>query len=472
MIFQGFVGPTYNLPAKTFDVQRSVNLYPMASEVGTSKSVTSLASCAGYSSYVDVLTGPIRGAKTTANGRGWAIGGGFLYEVTGLNLYTNRGSLLTTSGTVSIAENGTQIMIVDGQYGYIFNMDTNVFEQIVDPDFPICDTVTFQDGYFIVNQSGTPNYFISALYDGLSWDVLDFSNAITNPDNLVAVLSNMGNLWLFGDRSVEVHQNTGAAQFPFELIEGAIIQTGCAAAFTVQPFDNSIAWLGVDEQGRGVVWRATGYQAMRMSNQSIEAKIAESSDFTDSYAYTYHEQGHVFYVLQIRGLNTTLVYDGSTNQWHERTFFNEDANETERHRGACHFFFDQKNLIGDRETGKIYQQSLSIYDHNGVQMQRIRVSPHINNERKLISFASLELDCENGAGLQTGQGSDPQVVMSYSDDGGRTWSNERQVSLGKAGKYQSRVRWTRLGQARDRVFQVKYSEPTFFQINEAYINNV
>ena len=280
----------------------------------------------------------------------------------------------------------------------------------------------------------------------------------------------MGGLWLFGDRSVEVHQNTGAAAFPFELIEGAVIQTGCAAPFTVQTFDNSIAWLGVDEQGRGVVWRAMGYQATRMSNQSIEARISESSDFTDSYAFTYHEQGHVFYCLQIRGLDTTLVYDGSTNQWHERAFYDETANETQRHKGSCHFFFDQKNLIGDRETGKIYRQSLSLYDYDGTPMRRIRVSPHINNERKLISFSSFELDCENGVGLQTGQGSNPYVVLSYSDDGGRTWSNERQSSLGAAGKYQTRVRWTRLGMARDRVFKVQYSDPTFFQINEAYIN--
>ena len=77
---------------------------------------------------------------------------------------------------------------------------------------------------------------------------------------------------------------------------------------------------------------------------------------------------------------------------------------------------------------------------------------------------------ETGRGLQSGQGSDPQVMMQYSDDGGRTWSNERWVSAGAAGKYKTRVRWGRCGSGRDRVWKVRYTEPTFFQINEAYIN--
>jgi hypothetical protein len=178
----------------------------------------------------------------------------------------------------------------------------------------------------------------------------------------------------------------------------------------------------------------------------------------------------VFYCLQIKGLDTTLVYDGATGMWHERIFVDNLTNTEQQHRGSCHLFFNQKNLIGDRTSGKIYDQSLSFYDHDGDEMHRIRVSPHLQDEKRNIAFSSFELDMETGRGLTTGQGSNPQIMLKYSNDGGRTYSPERWVSTGAIGKYLTRVRWGRCGSARDRIWFIRYTEPTFFQINEAYIN--
>lgn len=472
MIVPGFVGPTYNLPALTFDCQRCINLYPIASESGTSKSMAAITSIPGYTLYATAGTGPVRGAKTMANGRSFVVSGNKIFEINTNQTTTDRGTISTNTGRVSIAENGAQVMIVDGSFGYIFNMTTNILTQIVDPDFPVADTVTFQDGYFIVNVKNTPNFAISDLYDGLTWDILDRSIASSNPDNINCVISDNGVLWIFGDRSVEVFQNAGASPFPFLRIPGAVIQTGCAAPFSVQPFDNSIVWLGVDEYGRGIVWRTNGYEATRLSNQSIEAIISTASDLSESYGYVYHEQGHVFYVLQLAGLDTTIVYDGVTGQWHERQYRDTVLNEDQQHRGAAHIFFNQNNLICDRINGNIYRQSLNIYDYNGEYIHRDRVSPHLAEEKKNIRFSSFELDVETGRGLSSGQGSDPQIMLQYSDDGGRTYNAERWITIGAQGKYKTRVRWSRCGSARDRVWKVRYTEPTFFQINEAFINNV
>ena len=468
----GFVGPTYVMDALTFDCQRSVNLYPMMSETGTSKSVTALRSAPGYEVFSAQDAGPGRGGKTAANGRCFVVCANTLQELNTDGTRTDRGTLLTNTSRVSMAENGEQLMVVDGEYGYILEFATNTFSQITDVNFPVSEVVTFQDGYFIVVEKGTINFAISDLYDGLVWPPLDVSSAASNPDNLISCISDASNLWLFGSQSTEVFQNQpqGSA-FPFVRIPGAVIPTGCAAWDTVKAFDNTIAWLGVDEQGRGVVWKANGYSAQRMSTQAIEAIIARSSNFLDSYAYVYHEQGHVFYCLQVQGLSSTLCYDGATGQWHERTFVDKVTNTTEQHRGSFHVFFDQKNLIGDRITGNIYTQSLNIFAHNGDEMHRERVSPHLQDEKRNITFSSFELDCETGRGLTTGQGSDPQIMMQYSDDGGRTYSTERWVTIGALGKHRTRVRWGRCGSGRDRVWKVKYTEPTFFQINEAYINN-
>ena len=77
---------------------------------------------------------------------------------------------------------------------------------------------------------------------------------------------------------------------------------------------------------------------------------------------------------------------------------------------------------------------------------------------------------ETGVGLQSGQGIDPQIMMQYSDDGGRTWSSELWRDIGAVGKYKTRVKWNKLGVARDRVYMVEMTDPVFIQINEAVLN--
>ena len=86
------------------------------------------------------------------------------------------------------SSNGTQVMIVDGTYGYIYNTVTNVFVQITDVDFPANPvTVTFLAGRFIVNFAGSSRFYVSDNYNGLSWEPLLFANAETNPDPILAV---------------------------------------------------------------------------------------------------------------------------------------------------------------------------------------------------------------------------------------------------------------------------------------------
>jgi len=471
MRLPGFVGPSYQMDALQFDCQRTVNYYPLISETQTSKSGGALRSIPGYTLFSTAGGGSIRGMKTTtSNGRGWVVSGYELYEVNTNGTSTLRGTLLTGSGRVGMAENGTQLMVVDGTYGYIYNMNTDVFAQITDSDFPMCNNVDFQDGYFLVTQKNTPNFYISDLYDGLVWDPLDFARADTSPDNLVGLISDHGNVWLFGTSSVEIWQNTGALAFPFANIPGAVVQTGCAAWATICKFDNTLIWLGFDQQGRGIVWKANGYSAQRVSTQAIESKIADVTDLTNAYAYVYHEQGHIFYCLQLGGLDSTLVFDGATSSWHERSYYDTTLDQMQPHRGSGQMFFNGMNLIGDDRSGAIYEQDLGIFTFNSEYMYRDRIYPHLQEEKAVIPYHSVEIDMQVGVGLNSGQGSDPMMMMRYSDDGGMTWSYWRTAPVGKIGKYKNRARFARCGSARDRVFHFRYTEPTFAQLNDCYIN--
>ena len=69
-------------------------------------------------------------------------------------------------------------------------------------------------------------------------------------------------------------------------------------------------------------------------------------------------------------------------------------------------------------------------------------------------------------------GSNPQVMLRFSNDGGRTWSAEKWRPAGKQGEYGKRVRWNRLGNGRRRVFEVVVTDPIQWRIVGAYLNPI
>jgi hypothetical protein len=270
-------------------------------------------------------------------------------------------------------------------------------------------------------------------------------------------------LWVFGTDSVEVWYDSGAADFPLQRIQGAFNEIGCVSAYTIAKMDNGLFWLGTDARGQGIVYRANGYTGQRISTHAIEYAIAQYGNISDAIAYTYQQEGHAFYVLTFPSGNATWVYDVATQAWHERAGWN--AGEFTRHRSNCQCNFGGNIIVGDYENGNIYTLDLDVYaDNGGVQkwLRSWRALPSGQNNLKRTAHHSLQLNVESGTGLNNGQGSNPQAMLRWSDDGGHTWSNEHWSPTGKIGAYYQRVFWRRLGMTlklRDRVYEVSGTDP-------------
>ena len=127
--------------------------------------------------------------------------------------------------------------------------------------------------------------------------------------------------------------------------------------------------------------------------------------------------------------------------------------------------FANEIVIGDYVTGTLYAYDMNVYSEAGLVQKWLRswrALPTGQNDLKRTAQHSLQLDCESGVGLVTGQGSDPQVMLRWSDDGGHTWSNEHWKSMGQTGHYGQRVIWRRLGMTqklRDRVYEISGTDP-------------
>jgi hypothetical protein len=439
---------------------RMVNLFPEIVPEG-GKEPAFLQRAPGLTTLATVGTGPIRGLWTYGS-YGYAVSGSTLYRIDSSWNAVAKGSV-GGSGPVSMADNGTQLFIAANPQGYIYNVNTDVFQQITDPDFPGAGTVGYIDGYFTFNEPGTQKIWVTQLLDGLSVDPLEFSSAEGNPDNVVAIFVDHREVWVFGTNSTEVWYDAGLLDFPLARIQGAFNELGCAAPYSIAKMDNQVYWLGKDARGQGIVYKAAGYIGQRVSTHAIEWQMQEYTDISDATGYTYQQDGHSFYVLNFPTADTTWVYDVATGAWHERASF--AAGEFNRHRANSQMFFNNTTVVGDYQNGKIYKFDLEVYADDGAVQKWLRswraLPTGANNLARTIQH-SMQLDCETGVGLNTGQGSDPQVMLRFSDDGGHTWSSEHWKSMGAIGKFGKRTIWRRLGatmKIRDRVYEVSGTDP-------------
>lgn len=455
-----FVGASYTARSKAFDAQRCVNLYPEVSQSGPapSKSVMALIGTPGLALWAALAGGGVRGLIKFNASYAVAVAGSNVYRVSTDASSVLIGIIPQSSTPVGMASNGQVIMLVTGPAGYVIDPVALTLQQISDESFVGADTVDFIDGYFVFNQPGTGKFQITNLYS-TSIDPLDFATAEGAPDNLVSLIVDHRELWLFGETSTEVWFNSGNPDFPFERIQGAFIEQGCAAAFSVAKMDNTVFWLASDGRGQGTVQRAAGYQPQRISTHALEYAIASYSRIDDAIAYTYQQEGHSFYVLNFPTAGKTWAFDASTGLWHERAWRNPADGVMGRQRAQCQMAFAGKTIVGDWETGKLYRLDLDTFTDNGDAIPRIRACPHLAADYRWQFFSALQIDMEAGVGTLSGQGSTPQAMLRWSDDGGFTWSTEMWAKLGRIGERRTRVRWRRLGKSRDRVFEVTITDP-------------
>jgi hypothetical protein len=460
---EGFIGPSYTLAHPSAGAQRLVNLYPEVNEAGPRKqNVASLRGTPGLRLRATLGDGPIRGVHRASTGQLFVVSGNRVYEVDSSWTATLRsGTLDTFTGRVTMADDGTRVVIgAGGATSYAVPVASgSAVAAIADGDEP-GGHVAWQDGYFVHTVPGTGQFQISDLND-ITYDALEVATAEGRPDRLVMVVSVNRMLWLFGEQTTEVWWNSGHPDFPFERVQNAFIEVGTVAAGTCVRTSNSVAWVGGDERGKGTVWLAQGFSPVRISTHAVEHALSSYSRLDEASAFSYQQEGHEFYQLTVPASDDdsggTFVYDLSTGQWHERSYLSSSGEEPHRAWvGAAAF---GEVVVGDRADGRVYTYDLGFYLDDAQPIRRMRQTPHISQGERRIRYGSFELQAEPGVGLSSGQGSAPYAYLSWSDDGGHTWSSEHAASMGAQGQYKNRCIWRRLGVGRDRVFRVSTSEP-------------
>lgn len=433
----------------------------LVAEVNPSTKQPALYGTPGLRRFATLQGGPLRALYTSSRGRVFCVAGPNLYELLASGQSVLRGTLGGTQ-PVSMADNGIALMVVDGTHGYVLDFATNTYQPVTDPDMPAADFVVFLDGYFVVNVHGTGQYMLTGLYDPLNVGGLDLATAEARPDPLVALAVDHRELWLFGSQTIEVAFNSGNPDFPIERVSGAVIEQGCSAPWSVAALDNTLYWLHGNTRGAGTVMRAKGYQPEEITPPGIEWAWAQYASLADARAYTYRHHGHAYYVLSFGAGNATWAYDTTTGLWHERAALAMDG-RLMRHWGTCHTYGLGHHLVGDYRQGRVYTYDATQYTDDGQPIPRIRRAPHLASSGTRVFHEAFELALEAGVGVDGGapvQDVAPDVMLQWSNDGGKTWSHEKWVTSGPRGAYETRAIWRRLGQSRNRVYEIQQTTAT------------
>lgn len=404
-----------------------------------------------------------RGSHVMA-GISYHVNGGTLYRLTrtisgaGVESFVLT-SLGAISGTerVSMADNGTQLFILDpGGEGFIF-VEPATVTKITDADFTANGApqhVIYIDGFFLLT-TDSKKFIISALNDGLTYNALDFGSAEADPDDIVAPLVVNNQLYIAGEETLEPFRNAAAttgAGFPFIRVEGGVISTGVQAAFSIVNVSlieggSTFFFIGGDANDEPRVFNFIGGGVAVVSDDGIDNLLEELTDtqLSNVFAWTYSQGGETFVGF---GLPTTAVVFGiKSRKWHERKSFDiiDDVSSEFRYRVNSVVKAYGRILVGDSIDGRVGALNLDDFDEYGQNILSVVSTIPFSNVGESITFPEIEMTCESGVGNDVDL--DPMVSMDRSVDGGKTFTPRRERRLGKKGENKKRQIWRRNGRA-------------------------
>lgn len=493
----GFVGGSYTLASVNADCQQTQNWIPEADESGIGVSALHLNPTPGLSLFAQLPDAPVRQTFEFL-GRFFAVSGSTFFEVSSTGTVLFSSPVANDGQPAQMAANHTQLLICSGGSAYYYQLSGKSATGVAAGGFVELDTTSgnliqgpaFQcggtDGYLIILLANSQTIQISNPEDVTAWTLQSVPTVVEVsefPDNVVGMLVDHRQVWLFGQKATVPYYDSGSANI-FDPVPGGYVEQGIIAPWASVKMNNSVFVLGGSDRGVGIAWNIQGYQPLRVSNHAVEQAWAKYPTLTDAVGYAYEDGGHTYWMLRFPSANKTWCYDAATGLWHERSTWNPKQGIAGAHASCCHAFCFGQHLVGDPASGNIYamvqptQTPAGAWNgvtDNGAPIYRIRRAPHVITEQQWMYHQQVQVNVESGVGPQPplldgeGNARAPQLLLRWSNDGGHSWSAYLPCGYGEAGDYTARAIWRRLGRSRDRVYELSTSDPVPAWIVDAYL---
>jgi hypothetical protein len=443
------IGEAYADEALPWTAQDAQNWIPVPAERPGTRSAWKYESSPGLVAHADLGTGaPVRGTWDV-EGQLLAVSDTKLFSVAADGTPSELGDIPGV-GRVQMAHNqitnGHEVLIANGQSGYVYNTVAQTLEQITDPGFPGLKSANFIDGYIGGVEPQGRYWLHSELRQATQYNTLDRYDAEAQPDKLVTSVASHREMVIFGERTGQFFRNTGAATGTFQNSNGMEIDVGCANPFAAALMDNTVYWLGNDR----LVYRMAGHSPQIVSTGPIAEAMARL-DASKAFATVWEHGKHkVFYLTFPDG--QTWGYDAWTDRWHRKQSYGLN-----RWRLNTLTKSNAQWYGGDYTNGKIYRLDKDVMSEDGQPMVARCRSQVVHAEGNEIFVSGIKLVFDVG---RTPTGEDDHFCsIRYSDDGGHNYSDARIVSIGASGQYRTEVVERRLGRSETRIWEIEVASP-------------
>lgn len=332
------------------------------------------------------VAGPVRGTYN-AEGRFFAVAGNTLFQITTAGISVPLGTVPGV-GRVSFSHNqitnGNEILINNGNSGYIYNTVTQVFQRITDTSYPGGLRAVFINNRFVQIEPGRRYLFNSALADGLSYTALDRFTSETSPDLAMGIESIGNQLAVFSSTTTEWFEDTGANPQPFRST-GIVADKGAAGPFATAKMDNQLFFLADD----GVFYRYQGYNPVRISTKPIEQAIRDKNWF-NVFTTVWEDSGYAVCYWTFPDGNT-WGYDASSGKWHRRESYGFN-----RWRLNSLTYWQNAWYGGDFQSGRLWKLDWDYLLEGDQEFESIRACGVISDHQNRVIHERLELVMNTG----------------------------------------------------------------------------
>ena len=332
------------------------------------------------------VAGPVRGTYN-AEGRFFAVAGNTLFQITTAGISVPLGTVPGV-GRVSFSHNqitnGNEILINNGNSGYIYNTVTQVFQRITDTSYPGGLRAVFINNRFVQIEPARRYLFNSALADGLNYNALDRFTSETSPDLAMGIESIGNQLAVFSSTTTEWFEDTGATNQPFRST-GIVADKGAAGPFATAKMDNQLFFLADD----GVFYRYQGYNPVRISTKPIEQAIRDKNWF-NVFTTVWEDSGYAVCYWTFPDGNT-WGYDASAGKWHRRESYGLN-----RWRLNSLTFWQNAWYGGDFQSGRLWQLDWDYLLEGDQEFESIRACGVISDNQARVIHERLELVMNTG----------------------------------------------------------------------------
>ncbi|MEN3931409.1 hypothetical protein WJT86_10110 [Microvirga sp. W0021] len=348
----------------------------------------------------------------------------------------------------------TDYVIVSNNTAYMISGNTVVEYDAKGGSVGSPNDVSMLDGYFLFTyQDGT---VIASELNSTEINSLSSWRAESTPDKLLRGMVSGQLFYAFGTASIEVLQDVGTAPFP--LARQAVIPVGligkwAVAGGAVEGWDRDLLFVAQD----GTVRLLSGYQTQTVSIPDVTRDIRSVADKDTLIASVYVMGENAFWSLS--SPNWTWEYNVTTGEWHQRK-----SNRKQRWRAAYSVYVQGKWIVGDTESGKLFELSDRILTEDTEPLVFEVESDAVKGFPSRVQCRRADFDLNVGYGREIGLDpveTEPLIEISWSDDGGVSWSNPLHRRLGREGQYQTltSVLNTGMSAAQGRKWKLRVSDP-------------